>query len=389
MSNINPQNIDGTFPIAGQDNNSQGFRDNFTNTINNFTFAAAELTDLQTYAVLTAPLSSVGQTGTPTNNMNYAYLTKPQLKAAVETITDLGVISSGGSFSVDWSVAHFQTVNLTTSATMSFASTWPTTNLWTRLRLQITATNTVALTLPTSVSVNISNIQGWTSGTTVSLPAGTYVFEFSTSNNGSAVTIQDVLRNYNVETSGTTGTFTSVIAGSLSSGFVGNVGTVITGASVSANTLNITGNIVGGLTQLAAINNTPIGNASASTGAFTTLSASGDITLSGNVTRAGGQIDSGYQYYAPSGNAAITANVNVSRVILDPAGDGYGIVFTLPGGNVDAKVITLSSTANIAAVQLVGSTGTTVAPSVNVAMTKGTSIQFFYHAVETKWYKIG
>lgn len=196
MSNINPQNIDGTFPIAGQDNNSQGFRDNFTNTINNFTFAAAELTDLQTYAVLTAPLSSVGQTGTPTNNMNYTYLTKPQLKGAVETTTDLGTIGASGSFSVDWSVAHYQTVNLTTAATMSFASTWPTTNLWTKLRLEVTTTNTTALTLPATVTVNIANIQGYTSGTTLSLPAGTYVFEFSTKDNGSTVTIEDVLRNY-------------------------------------------------------------------------------------------------------------------------------------------------------------------------------------------------
>lgn len=196
MSNINPQNIDGTFPIAGQDNNSQGFRDNFTNTINNFTFAAAELTDLQTYAVLTAPLSSAGQTGTPTNNMNYTYLTKPQLKGAVETVNDLGSISSGSSFVVDWSVAHYQTVSLTTSATMSFASTWPTTNLWTKLRLQVTTTNTTTLTLPATVTVNITNIQGYTSGTSVSLDAGTYVFEFTTSNNGSIVTIEDVLRNY-------------------------------------------------------------------------------------------------------------------------------------------------------------------------------------------------
>jgi hypothetical protein len=29
-SNINPYNIDGTYPVAGQDNSSQGFRDNFT-----------------------------------------------------------------------------------------------------------------------------------------------------------------------------------------------------------------------------------------------------------------------------------------------------------------------------------------------------------------------
>ena len=44
-SNINPYNIDGTFPIANQDNPSQGFRDNFTNIKNNFVFAQNELDD--------------------------------------------------------------------------------------------------------------------------------------------------------------------------------------------------------------------------------------------------------------------------------------------------------------------------------------------------------
>ena len=34
---ISFQPIDGAYPVAGQDNNSQGFRDNFTNTNSNFT----------------------------------------------------------------------------------------------------------------------------------------------------------------------------------------------------------------------------------------------------------------------------------------------------------------------------------------------------------------
>ena len=46
-SNINPNNINGNFPVAGQDNDSQGFRDNFTNILNNFSFAATEINDLQ------------------------------------------------------------------------------------------------------------------------------------------------------------------------------------------------------------------------------------------------------------------------------------------------------------------------------------------------------
>ena len=47
-SNIVPGNIDGTYPIAGQDNSSQGMRDNFTAIKNNFTEAASEITALQT-----------------------------------------------------------------------------------------------------------------------------------------------------------------------------------------------------------------------------------------------------------------------------------------------------------------------------------------------------
>ena len=55
-SDINPNNIDGTFPIAGIDNDSQGYRTNFTNTITNFTEAKSEIEDLQSKAILRVPL---------------------------------------------------------------------------------------------------------------------------------------------------------------------------------------------------------------------------------------------------------------------------------------------------------------------------------------------
>jgi len=38
-SSIVPGNIDGTYPKAGQDNSSQGFRDNFSEIKTNFTTA--------------------------------------------------------------------------------------------------------------------------------------------------------------------------------------------------------------------------------------------------------------------------------------------------------------------------------------------------------------
>jgi hypothetical protein len=384
MSNINPQSIDGTYPIAGQDNNSQGFRDNFTNTVNNFTFAAAELTDLQNNAVLKAALGSVGQTGTPTNDLNYAYLTHAQLKGTVETTNDIGNVISGG-FNVDWATGHFQIVDLVgTSASLTFPSTWPATNLYTKLRLQVnTYANVCALTLPSAVSTNISSIQG-ASGQVVTLPAGSvYQFEFSTWDNGATVAIQDVLRNYDITANGASTTFTTVTAGRVNAAFVGNVGTVITGAAISANTLNISGNIIGGLTQLSALNNTPIGNATASTGAFTSLSATGAV------------IQSGYQFYQPSANVFIQANVDISRVIIAPISSAlvsFSANVTLPNTTVDGTVVSISSNSAVQFFSVMApypNSGRQITPQGNVALSAGAKAEYLYRSANNTWYRVG
>jgi hypothetical protein len=48
-SNINYIGIDETYPVAGKDNDSQGFRDNFHIIKNNFSAAKSEIEDLQLY----------------------------------------------------------------------------------------------------------------------------------------------------------------------------------------------------------------------------------------------------------------------------------------------------------------------------------------------------
>jgi hypothetical protein len=359
MSNINPQSIDGTYPIAGQDNNSQGFRDNFTNTVNNFTFAAAELTDLQNSAVLKAALGSVGQTGTPTNDLNYAYLTHAQLKGAVETKNSIGNVISG-SFNVDWETGHFQTVELVgTSASLAFPSTWPAANLYTKLRLQVnTYANVCALTLPAAVSTNISSIQG-ASGQIVTLPAGeVYVFEFTTWNNGANIAIQDVLRNYDITANGTSTTFTTVTAGRVNSGFVGNVGTVITGAGISGNTLTI----------------------------------SGTSTLSGNLVTGATHVEPGYQQVKPTANVAVTVSHNVNRVLIHPTGTiiSFGANVTLPNVQVDGTLINISSNVTIASLDVrSGYNGVVaVSPFGNTTVTAGSNTRYMYISADKVWYKI-
>ena len=56
-SSINPNNISVTFPVAGQDNDSQGFRDNFNNIKTGLTTAKTELEDLQSKVVLKSALT--------------------------------------------------------------------------------------------------------------------------------------------------------------------------------------------------------------------------------------------------------------------------------------------------------------------------------------------
>ena len=120
------------------------------------------------------------------------------------------------------------------------------------------------------------------------------------------------------------------------------------------------------------------------------LIAQGNIIVTGNLITNGGRIENGYQYYSPSGNLSFTANTNVSRVILDPSSaiSLYANV-TLPGGNIDAKVVSISSTANVQFLSVMPSIGCTLAPFGNITLSAGTKVEYFFHAVESKWYKVG
>ena len=296
MSSINPNNIDGTYPIAGQDNDSQGFRDNFTNIKNNFTFAASEVSDLQNNAILKAPLSGT----TLNNNLNNAQLIGAQISKFTETRWDLG--TQTGSVTVNWSDAHFQTITTSGSITLTLAS-WPTSGFFTKLVIDVNVTNIAhTLTLPSAVSVNIQDIQGVviTGGVpTITFPAtGVYRYVFTTYDGGTTIAIEDVFNTYQ---------------------------------SIP------------------------------------------------------------YQYYAPSGNVFLTANVGVSRFILDPVTPTVSLYanITLPAANLDAKTITISSTQTVQFLSVMPNTGTTISNPGNITLSAGTAATYFYHASDTKWYKIG
>jgi hypothetical protein len=193
-SSINPNNINGAYPVAGQDNNSQGFRDNFTNTATNFQYAADEITDLQNKVVLKQAL-----TGTVLNNdMLGSVLSNAQLQDMSETRVSLGSLS--GSVGINYAAGSYQTVTTNGSISLAFTN-WPAAGALGTVAVQITVSSAAhTVTFPAAVSVNATGIQGYVSNVITFAVAGVYTFVFSSSDGGTTITVNEnneVLRAFN------------------------------------------------------------------------------------------------------------------------------------------------------------------------------------------------
>lgn len=190
-SNINANNIDATYPVAGVDNDSQGFRTNFTNIKNNLAYAAAEISDLQSNAVLKSAL-----TGTTLNNsMAGALLSGASIKDFREVVyTGLGTAT--GTVTLNHANGPYQTVTTGGSISLAF-SNLPAAGYLGRIKLAITVASTAhTVTLPAAVTLGVQGIGGLNTSTNIITftETGTFVFEFTTADAGVNIHIQDMTR---------------------------------------------------------------------------------------------------------------------------------------------------------------------------------------------------
>ena len=187
-SSINPNNIDGNFPVAGQPNNTQGFRDNFTNIKTNFSTAATEITDLENNGIFKSALAGTTLDNNMADNLIYA-----------AAIRDFSLVASqltatSGSITVDYSAGHYQTISTTGSISLNFTN-FPASGAAGMIRLSIAITNTAyTLTLPAAVSVGTTGLQGYAANVITFAATGTYEFGFSTLDSGTTITIFDLNR---------------------------------------------------------------------------------------------------------------------------------------------------------------------------------------------------
>ena len=261
-SAINPNNIDGAYPVTGQDNNSQGFRDNFTNIKVNFQDAAAEITDLQNKVLLKAPLTGSNVSLSISNDMNG---TAPIIGALIRNFgaNRVAVANTSGAIAINYSQGHYQSITTSGSITLSFTN-FPATGTYGYIKLQINITNTAhTVTLPAAVTLGTAGLQGYSSNTISFGATGVYEFAFGTYDGGTTITIFDLnraLTNFvaaDLQVDDVTATG-NIVAGFGGVGYITATGNVLAGQQViasgnivgsnvaTAGTLSSTGNVIGG-----------------------------------------------------------------------------------------------------------------------------------------------
>jgi hypothetical protein len=195
-SQVNPNNIDGTYPVAGQDNDSQGFRDNFTNIRNNFTFAKAEIEDLQNKAVLKSALLNT----VLSNDFAGNAVVNPTLTSWRETYNNIGSVS--GSVTINFVNGNFQKITMSGTTLLTFSFPNNSANQYASIKLWVSNPSaSYTLSFPNSLTLGDTDTVAGFSGNTITFSSveisnsTDYFFEVFTVDGGTTLGIRDLGRN--------------------------------------------------------------------------------------------------------------------------------------------------------------------------------------------------
>lgn len=138
--------INVNYPIPGQDNDSQGFRTNFSKIQSALTVAGGEITELQVNSVNLNSLNDFG------NNI----LKKPSFQSYSVVVQDNGSISPD-THVVDFATGNYQKFNLTASGVYNFTiDNWPPADKCGVIRLELTPDAGVTATINLNATESIS-----------------------------------------------------------------------------------------------------------------------------------------------------------------------------------------------------------------------------------------
>lgn len=202
MSTINTNGLDVNYPIPGQNNNSQGFRNNFTNIKQNLDIASEEISDLQNKAVLKSALSN----STLNNDMANTLIANASTLQFRATTYNLGNALSNVVI-VNCSLGDVQYGNLAGNVSLQFGS-WAPTNTQSKVQLQLgrpDSNSNYTITFPSQVIFNdnygiklVENVSNATGNTTITFPYNTTQLNFTLTSNdcGNSIFVEPTNRPY-------------------------------------------------------------------------------------------------------------------------------------------------------------------------------------------------
>lgn len=152
MSDIITTTIDIHYPVAGQDNDSQGFRDNYARIQTALAQAKTELERFEAKAVLKTPL--IG-TGVATNDLTNGVLINGSYNKFYGT-AHTGT-STAGTLTISLWDGVFQKFSLAQNTAITF-SHWPEAGQYANIRIHLTASTSTAVGITSFSSTNNGTI---------------------------------------------------------------------------------------------------------------------------------------------------------------------------------------------------------------------------------------
>tara|TARA_R110000851_G_scaffold96882_3_gene210127 strand:- start:2566 stop:3132 length:567 start_codon:yes stop_codon:yes gene_type:complete len=173
-STIISATIDGTYPVAGQDNDSQGFRDNFTIIKTGLATATTEITALQTSsAVLDAA-----------NNFSGNSQQAGNILQQTEAFYNGSTLS--GNTNVSFSNGHYQAFTIGANVTLTLTD-WPTSGKLAKMTVHLVGSGGGHAVTFTSLGSTFRVPAGFTNPTTVDSAIPPYIFDFWSYDAGASI----------------------------------------------------------------------------------------------------------------------------------------------------------------------------------------------------------
>ena len=329
MSEINTNGLNINYPVAGVNNTTQGFRDNFASIKNNLDTAGNEITDLQNKAVLKAAL-----TGTTLNNdMANALISNASTRSFRASTYNLGNNIQGTTV-INVSQGDVQYGTITANTILQFGG-WAPVNTQSNVQLSLSIANANAFISFPDTTNDASNVpytgmgastrllENYFSNATpspsttytniISIPAGTALLNLtlSTLNCGTLVEVFPNNRNQKV---------TQVAPGTPVVSNVTATGTITT--STSSNSVSGSGTLF--QTELV-VGRTILSTSNVVLGTVASISSNTSMTLSANAVAV---VTGSYNRQLPIGQAG-----DVAGTIQTDGTNVYICTANYAGGN--------------------------------------------------------